>query len=837
LNLPALIACLLLCLTTFTSSSNAQTVATSSTVPSPADHLGRPVGTDFRLADWTEVSEYYAKLDAASDRVLVEKIGQTTEGRDFLLSIISSEENMAQLDALRAYAHQISHPNQYTPAEISNAVSKGKIIAFITLSMHSTETASTEMGMQFAYQLATSNEEPWPTIRQEVVVVIVPSLNPDGIDHVVRWYRQHVGTPYEGADLTRLYQYYTGHDNNRDWFSLTQAETRLLTQQLYQRWYPQVLWDVHEYGSGTQERLFLPPYRDPLNPNIDPAIVAGINFLGTRGTADLTRSQLRGVAQGIGYDAWWNGGNRSVPCRHNIMGILTEAASVNIASPIFVPLKNLKDPLKRKDYQRSVQFIDPWEGGWWRLSDIIRYETAFGTSLLSSLARERSYWLTNSLDVAKRAVALPPGTSPVAWIIPSNETNKGSVERLVDILLASGIEIDRADSVITADGRQYPAGSLIIRRAQAYGNYAKDLLEVQSFPSDVKPYDVTGWTLPPLFDVRCIEVASKLECDLSPVTTTSKAMTSFVGDPRLTRAPSGSLNMSDSGSWKQLFTSLKAGQQYLVPLDQPAVGLLLTTAASDQPRYNGQSTKLTGMPRVGLYSPWSASMDEGWLRWLLDSTSIPFQTLKNETIKAGRLRDIVDVIIIPDLSDATLNHGRDPGTLPGNLAGGLENIGVEALEEFVLQGGTLIGTQGSAEWLRTTFELPFTEVTADDKEFLCPGSVVRAEPTSSLLTKDMPASTSIFFSSSKAWTHDTKNSTNKRVGAITTHLNYAPRNVLVSGYIQHPGTIEGSAAWVEAKYGDGQIHLFGFRPHYRGWTQGTFHLLFRAMLLNQPATK
>ncbi len=547
-----------------------------SKVPSPADHLGRPVGTDFRLADWGEVSEYYTKLDAASDRVVVENIGQTTEGRDFLLAIISSKENLSQVETLRKYARQIAHPDRCTPAELQTALTNGKVIVFITLSMHSDETASTEMGMQLAYQLATSEEETWKKIRHETVVVIVPSLNPDGVDHVVRWYRQNQGTPFEGTDLPRLYQYYTGHDNNRDWFALTQIETRLLTEQLYKRWHPQVLWDVHQY-SGQKERLFVPPYRDPLNPNLDPGIVVGINLLGTRATADLLREDIKGVAQGVGYDHWWNRGNRSVPCRHNMMGILTEAASVNIASPVFLPQVRLSVPLKRKGYQASNQFISPWEGGWWRLSDIIRYELAFGTSLLSSLSRERDYWLTNARDAAQRSIDLVPSASPVAWIIPADEPDRGSVERFVDVLLSSGVEVDRCETEMTADGRTYPAGSLLIRRAQAFGNYAKDLLEVQVFPNDVKPYDVTGWSLPYLFGVRCVEVAVEFEGKTLPVSDVAQATASFLGDARLRESSPGTLSLADHNAWKELIGSLKAGESRSIFTDDQRTGLVMSS--------------------------------------------------------------------------------------------------------------------------------------------------------------------------------------------------------------------------------------------------------------------
>ena len=250
------------------------------------------------------------------------------------------------------------------------------MVLFITPAMHSTEVAATQMGMEFAWLLATSEEEPWRTARQTTVVVMTPTLNPDGLDHVSEWYNKNVQTPYEGTALPKLYQYYTGHDNNRDWFMLTQAETRHLSRLIYQEWHPQILWDVHQQGN-LEERMFVPPFKDPLNANIEPLTVAAVNLVGTRAVLDMTREGLTGIATGVSYDNWYVGGNRNVPTRHHIIGILTEAASANLASPVFQPASALKNPLGKGKYDRSNQFVDPWPGGWWRVRNIIDYELGF----------------------------------------------------------------------------------------------------------------------------------------------------------------------------------------------------------------------------------------------------------------------------------------------------------------------------------------------------------------------------------------------------------------------------------------------------------------------------
>ncbi|MFN7140736.1 MAG: M14 family zinc carboxypeptidase, partial [Limisphaerales bacterium] len=272
-------------------------------VTSPEEHLGRPLGTDFKLADWKEVSSWYHKLGQESPNVVTRKIGTTTEGRDFLISVISSPDNLNNLERLQRYAAIIADPRGHSEEAKREAVERGKVILLVSPQMHSTEAAGTEAAMKFVHALATSEEEPWASARKNLVVGVFACTNPDGLDHVVSWYRKYVGTPYEASAMLQLYQQYTGHDNNRDWFMLTQAETRIVTEQLYTVWRPQVYWDIHQQGNN-RERMFVPPYRDPLNPNLDSAIITGIGTLGSRALYDMTRDGLTGISTGVSYDMW-----------------------------------------------------------------------------------------------------------------------------------------------------------------------------------------------------------------------------------------------------------------------------------------------------------------------------------------------------------------------------------------------------------------------------------------------------------------------------------------------------------------------------------------------------
>ncbi|HEY2415506.1 MAG TPA: M14 metallopeptidase family protein [Pirellulaceae bacterium] len=803
-------------------------------VISPAEHLGHPVGADFKLPGWKVVSDYYRHLASESPHVKLESVGKTTEGRDFLVATISSEENLDRLDEIKRYTKQIADPRGLNNADKRQAVARGKVVLFITPAMHSTEVAATQMGMEFAWLLATSEEEPWKTARQTTVVVMTPTLNPDGLDHVSEWYLKNVQTPYEGTALPKLYQYYTGHDNNRDWFMLTQAETRHLSKLIYQDWHPQILWDVHQQGN-LEERMFVPPFKDPLNANIDPLTVAAVNLVGTRAVLDMTRDGLTGIATGVSYDNWYVGGNRNVPTRHHIIGILTEAASANLASPVFQPATALKNPLGKGKYDRSNQFVDPWPGGWWRVRNIIDYELAFGRSLLSSINREPRLWLSNAMRAAERSMErAKSGTQ--AWLIPNDNLDRSAVRRLIEALLGTGVEVHVSKESFSADGREYPAGTIVLRTDQPYGGYVKDLFELQKFPPEEKPYDTCGWTLPLLLGVRRVEVIGELKAELQLATTAEEALAGFRGDERVAGSDGELLSSVDGDSWTAVVRDLQASRSVRLFGKGSQAGLFNRGDATS----TADDITSARMPRIGVYAPWTGSMDEGWLRWTLDHFKIPFVTVRNETVRAGELRDLVDVLVIPDVTRRSLDDGRELGSAPSELTGGLAPEGAIAIEAFVREGGKLVAWADSCSWVVEQFGLPVVEVTGESsgKGFLCPGSVLRGVVEPNRMTAGLPHDVSVFFDNSKAWREMTKAEMDK--GQITakgvrTLLRYAPNRLLLSGKVDQPEVIEGRSAWISARHGDGTIHLFGFSPHFRGWTQQTMHLLFRALILSEAS--
>ncbi len=805
-------------------------------VTAPEQHLGRPVASDFFLPDWNTVRGYFETLDRESSRVVVEKAGTTTEGRDLVLATISGERNLQRLDALKGIARQLSDPRGLTAAQRAHALAEGRPMVMISCAMHATECAGPQFAMRLAHELATSEEEPWKSAREELVVLLIPSTNPDGLDHVSEWYMRTVGTPYEATELTKLYQLYSGHDNNRDWFTLTQAETRIVSRLLYDEWRPQVYWDVHQQGSR-QERMFVPPFRDPLNPNLDPGVIAMINLLGTRGQLDMTRAGLSGVATGGTYDMWWNGGNRNVPVRHNIVGILTEAASARLASPIFLARGDLRAPDGTSGYAPSNSFPDPWPGGWWRLADIVEYEMGFARSLFASLVRDRRLVLENALEAAERALKKGAEDVPQAWILPSDQDDGAATERLCDALMATGIEVEVAREAFEADGRSWPAGSVVIRRAQPYGQYVKDLFEVQRYPEAADaPYDVAGWSLPLILGVRRVEVVQPLTAKTQRVAKAADAIAAFRSEARTDRA-AGAFDSRDGRGWKRAFELLRGGGALAFGTKGATEGLFVPGEPAQADKTLGGGVAIPRAPRIGLYSPWTGDMDEGWMRWVFDTFGVPYVTVRNEALRAGSIADWLDVLVLPGTSARELQGGRAEGSVFPEFASGLEPEGSAAVEAFVRGGGTLVAVGSSCRWAVEQLKLPLVDVTteAEAKDFSCPGSVLRAIPEAgSAFTAGLPDTMAIFGSRPQAWRamkDKERETAGAGAGSVDVLLRYAPTQLLLSGWIKNGNAIAGQPAWSRVRHGAGSVHVFGFRPQYRGWSQQSFQLLFRSMIL------
>ena len=831
-------------------------------IPTPREHFGFDLGADRKLADWKEVTAYFQKLGAASNRVRFVELGKTTEERPFIMVTISSPENLAKLDRYRTIQEKLSDPRGLSEEAANALIREGKMIVLLTCNIHSTEIASSQTAAEFAWRMATENTPRMQAILNNVILLLIPSLNPDGQDMVVQWYRKTLGTPYEGSAPPWIYHHYTGHDNNRDWYMFTQAETQLTVSKAHNVWHPEVVYDVHQMGSNGA-RIFMPPWVDPIEPNIDPVLVSEMNWLGSSMASDLIGEGKKGVVINGVYDLWSPA--RHYQCYHGGLRILTESASVSIATPINLPFDRLGPGRGYDARQTSWNLPILWPGGTWRLRDIVDYQTSAFYSLLTTCAQNREKLIRNFYGVQKRAVERSEG--PYAVVIPADQKDPAATAKMLNTLRFGMVEVSRATTPFTADGQQFAAGSHVIRIAQPYGGYAKTLLENQKYPDlheyaggpPIRPYDVTAHTLPLLMGVKVVAVKEPFSGDLTPETQITAA--SGVADGA---APYGYL-VEPKGAYEigALFHLLRKGAKVSrlvngsfapgTALVAPgtSIDLLRETAkrfsiqikpASEQIHGNAMAIR---PPRIAIYRSYVASMDEGWTRWLFDQFDIPYENIYDKDVRAGGLRDKFDAIILPDNTTRGIvvgnggpaRAGRGGGggggegmqssgvPFPPEYNGGIGDAGVENLRAFAEAGGSLLAFNKASGVIVEKFDLGVKDVLAGatNKEFYCPGSILKVSlDTASPIAFGMDADSPVWFEQSPTFELG-------RVGKPVAKYDAAP---LMSGWLLGGEKLNGKVALADLPIGKGRAVLFGFRPQYRGQSYNTFKLLFNALLLS-----
>lgn len=743
-------------------------------IPTPRSILGFDPGDERRLADWPTLLRYFRALAAASSRVELRILGRTTAGAPFAALVVSSPANLRRLEHYRAVNAALDDPRGFrSNRDAETALDAGRTVVLLTAGVHSNEVGGTLTTVALLYRLATDTSAATRRILDNVILWVVPSLNPDGVTIVSRWYDRTRGTPAEGTEPPELYHPYAGHDLNRDWYAFTQAETRLVVDSIYARWHPQIVLDLHQQAR-TGSRLFVPPYLDPIDPNVDPLLVSGENALGTDVAWALAGDGKAGVSIHALYDAWTPA--RAYIHYHGGVRILAEAASAALATPVTVPFDELSVRGRGVNPQaRSWNFPNPWPGGRWTLADIVDYQKAAALALLDHAAADRRRWLADFLDVEWRAVRGWKGW-PWAYVIPRGQDST-AVATLLDILHRGEVEIRTARDAFTAGSRRFPAGSWVIVLRQPAAAFAKTLLERQRYPDrreypdgpPERPYDVTAQTLPLLLGVTAVPVAEE--------------------------PPHVALS---------------------APVTPPE-------AAYAYPGLAGDSA-----PKIGVYRSFVPSMDEGWTRWVLDTWHVPYVTLGDSAVRAGRLRDRVDVIVLPDESPHDILEGQPSPPYPAAYGGGLGSPGVDALRRFVQDGGTLVALNDASRFAIEALLLPVRNVlegVADD-QFYAPGSIFRLElDTASAIARGMPARSVAWFEGGPAF--DVLDSSAVRVVGRYPDDTSA---VLLSGWVLHPERVAGRAALVEVTVGKGRVILFGFRPQYRGQSLATFPLFFNSLL-------
>ena len=845
--------------------------AQSSSIQTPEAAFGHRMGADRELADWPSLQRYFETVAAASDRVELVDAGPTTEGRRLIAAIVSSSDNIKRLEEIRANALRLADPRRIEePAALAIAATQPVIVA-IGMSIHATEIAATQTAPELLHTLATSTDQEITRSLDNVVLILFPSLNPDGHVITVDWYRKWKGTEFEGSPMPWLYHKYVGHDINRDAFMMNMAENRSLADFFYRRWHPQVFLSMHQMGPRGA-RYFVPPNLDPIDRNYDPLVWRTAGLLGHAMALALEEDGRSGVLQNALYDYYWPGYEDSAPLGHNTVTLLTEAASVRVATPITVPADQLTGGRGFPDHQPSTTFPNPWPGGPWTLRHIVDYNLSAARGLINGAARYRGDLVRNFYRMGRRQVELGAQGGPFAFIIPHDQFDPHATRKLEELLIQGAVEVRRTLEPFRVAETIYENGADIVMMAQPFRAYAKTLLEVQQYPvrrvapgaAPDRPYDVAGWTLPLQMNVRVDRIDQYFE---PPPTTrldrVEIAPQKLWGDLR--RASFFLIEARGNGGSIAINRLLKAGAKVsflssplavlgytyepgsilvdesrgVADIVQKIAGDLGLRATASGGRAPGDARPI-GRARVGLYKPWVESIDEGWTRWLLEQYEFEFESITDADVRnglpaegsaSGGLRQRFDAIVLPDMAAERMMTGHVPGTMPPEYVGGLGKEGGDQLKQFVDAGGTLIALDSSSELAVTLLGAPLRDATRglSPNEFFCPGSVIRITLEPDPLTYGLPRETAGFCSFNTAFEVAARSSAESGTATARIIGRYANSNVLMSGWLEGEQAIAGKGAMVEVKSGQGRAVLFAFRPQHRGQAHATFRLLFNAI--------
>jgi hypothetical protein len=827
----------------------AETSTPAANVPTPSEFLHFEVGADRKLADYRQIASYLKALAGASDRVQIETLGKTTLGEDMIMAVISTPENLRNKAKYQEIARKLADPRGLTAQQIDALAAEGKTILLITCNIHSTEIGSSQMAMEWAYRLANTQDPETLRRLNDSIVLLVPSLNPDGQIMVTDWYRKYLGTKYEGGPMPYLYHHYVGHDNNRDWFMLTQIETKNVSHMVYHEWFPQFWLDEHQMGYYGP-RIYIPPNADPVAKLVNPLVHRGNNLMGADMGWRLEEAGKSGVIFGYSFDAYWPGGTRNTGWWKNMFGVLTEVASANIATPIDVSPTELQGGEKGLiNYEQQINFPNPWPGGVWRLRDIMDYELLVSDAALETVSKYRQELLRGVASMATHAVE---SADPAAfWHIPLERQRDPVVaSRLAALLIEHGVEVR-----ITPDKK-----SLLIPTAQPYGRFVDEMLGVQRYPEVktslasgiLEPYDVAAWSLPLMMGVS----AYRMEVD--PGDRQSAVPIESVP------WPNGGLEgkakyYSVAGRQNSVFALAnvmeKAGGQVFVarkPNNPPdyifAANPQLATSAT---KFHLPLVGVTELPqdvtalkpaRIGLYKSYIAAIDEGWTRFVLEQYGFSVKNIENKEVKAGNLKNAYDVIILPDSSREVIVDGKRRGEsfsqeFPPEYAGGIGKDGLHALHEFVEKGGTLITLANASDVvIGEEFNLPVRNTlaaaegrrTAQPADFNVPGSLLRVYvDTNHPVGYGMPSEVAAFVDSPIAFQTSAPPPDIQR--SVIAWYPEDAKDILVSGYARSGERLQRKAAAVAFAVGKGKIVMFGFRVQHRAQTEGTFQLLFNAI--------
>ncbi len=830
---------------------------TAQDIPSPEAFFGHEMGADRMLVEWDRLVEYYRMIGEHSDRIDVRQVGESTLGRPFLVIFVTSPENHRNLAAIKEANALLQDPRGRSQGEIDRAIAEGKAIIVQTYALHSTEVAASQASAEIIYDMATRTDNEWMHVLDQTVAVQIPSLNPDGVDIVNQWYNRWKGTEYEAVSPPELYHHFIGHDNNRDAFMQNTVESQYGAEILFREWVPQAYVDHHQMGPFGP-RMYVPPYAEPIRPGGDPLVWREMTWYGAQIAYGLEEEEREGVIGNAIYSGWGHFGFHWITPFHNIPGMLTESASARLATPLYVPPEMLTGSRQLPEYAAQTTFPNPWEGGWWTVRDIVVNQKIATFELLEIASKNRETVLRNSYLKASRQTERGAQGETKAYVVPAEQHDPLTMQKMIQRLLWQGIEVQRAPEQFVHEGRVYGPGSYVVSMAQPKTGLIRWLLGRTFYPqnsytrnpdgSPIRPYDMSGDVLSEFMGVR-----------VDPVRTTVGAPLSVVSGFMLPqgRVARGSNGFHISGTANDAFRAVNllwdegvtvrrfvrdhgphpAGSFWVPDAPDALVTRVARETGVDFAAMNVSAddsfAPVLERQRVGMYQAYGGNMDEGWTRLVLERFNFPYTTLNAEDVATGNLARSYDVIVLPEDNLASMRGDQvDESQIPPGYRDGFGSEGVEALEAFVRAGGRLVTFGGAGELPIEEFDdFPVVDIVdgVPNTEFWAHGSTLRVKvDTSNPLAWGMPDRTQVVFFGDNQVYEIRGFANTQDVSKVVTYID---RDILQSGQLDGESLIANRAAMVAVDHGDGDVVLIGFRTQHRGQTHGTFKFLFNALTI------
>ena len=882
-----------------------QSFLMAQTVPSPKSHFGFNIGDNYQLATFTQTEAYLKKLAAVSKKVKLQVIGKTEEGRNHYMVIVSDPSNLANLEKYKSISQKLAHAEDLSVAEATQMANEGKAVVWIDGGLHATEVTGIHQWIESLYQLITRTDEETKRILKSTIILFVHA-NPDGQELVSNWYMRNSDTLKRStSSLPRLYQKYIGHDNNRDFYMTNMQESKNMSRQQYIEWMPQVLYNHHQTGPpGTV--VAGPPYRDPFNYVYDPLLVTGIDALGAAMSSRLNAESKPGYTMKSGsvYSTWWNGGLRTTAYYHNIIGLLTEI--IGNPTPSNIPLV----PQRLIPNSATPYPITPQK---WYFRNSIDYSVSLNYAVLNYAARYREELLLNIYKMGRHSIEAgskdnwtlyskrsdavaellktekltgnidsfqttlfnkvyknPANRDARGYIVTANQTT--TAIDFINILIQSGIKVEKANANFSVAGKNYPAGSYIVKTNQAFRPHVIDMFEPQDHPNDfqypggppVRPYDAAGWT--PAFTMG-IEFDRVLDDFNGPFETIPYG---------LIQKPMGKINASatvagysfstkENAAYYAINTLLAIGvevyknkDQYYVAANTANKKLQETIESLSAEKgiiFNGVTAKPTNMndkvmpQRIALWDKYGGSMSSGWVRWIFEKYNFPFQLIFAKEIDASNLKDKYDVILfvegaIPSLKPEAGNGYEEkepkaedvPEIYQATLGKITAEKSIPALNKFLQEGGTII-TIGSSANLAYHLNVPVRnalvemvagkEKSLPGEKFYIPGSVMQITLDNEYKANwGMNKNADVYFSASPVFKLLPDAIARKEVVPLAW---YASDKTLRSGWAFGQSYLQDGIAAFEAKVGNGKLFVYGPEITFRGQTHSNYKMLFNQL--------